>query len=179
MKYQNCCPRPARIKHCEKNAGCAFWLPKQCASKHPRKYFSCPVRFRRYIWGLNQPVQPVFPGSNPLFSGRGEWPRPGVSGVVKACLPQTESLAASKKHRKPPISGVSKLTKAVNFDMCLSLNEKGNSDFAATKSNQGNTGFLWRKHGFLNSDEIFLKEMPEFTVIIMEESSLHPRKPPQ
>jgi hypothetical protein len=168
-----------RIKHCGKNAGCAFWLPMLCASRHPRKYFSCPARFRRYIWGLNRPVQRVFPGSNPLFSGRGERPRPGVSGVLKACLPQTEILAASQKHRKPPISGVFKLTKAANSDMCLPLNGKGNSDSATTKSNRGNTGFIWRKPAFPNSDEIFLKEMPEFTVLIMEESSLHLRKPPQ
>jgi hypothetical protein len=80
-----------------------------------------------------------------------------VSGVSKACLTQAEILAASKKRRKPPISGVYKLTKVLNSRMCFPLNGKGNSDSMATKINLRRTGFIWRKPAFLSSDEKFFE----------------------
>lgn len=140
-----------RIRHCGKNSGCGFWLPRLCASTHPRKYFSCLARFRRYILGLNWQVQRVFPGSNPLFSGRGGLPRPAVFGVLKACLTQAKIVTAFKKHRKPPISGLCKLTKVLKSCKCFTLNGTGNSDSTTAKNDQGHRVWLVRLC-FLDSD---------------------------
>lgn len=92
-----------------------FWSPPRYALARPRKCFSCLVQFRQCILGLNQPVRPVPPASNLLFSGRGGWPQPAVCDVLKACLTQASSLAALKKEHKPPIGGVCDLTMVMRY----------------------------------------------------------------